>query len=325
MRSRVLRILVGALSVLLLSSLAGAQDLDVPGNLTMVSSTETQGNILKDGIPFLHDFPTGIGNTFLGLLAGNLTLTGGSNTGVGGNALSSNADGVANTATGAGSLGSNTSGNENTACGHGALFGNITGNGNTAVGNRVLFANTSGSDNTAIGTGADVAAGDLTNATAIGAGTLVDASNKIRLGNGDVTVIEGAVGFTSSSDRYRKENFLPVDGEQVLTNIRGLSLTSWNFIGQDPKQFRHYGPMAQDFFASFGRDDLGTIGTDTTITSTDIDGILLIAAQALEKRGLDQVKQIEALRSENAKLRGRLETENADLKARLEALERRLR
>src|SRR5258708_12211527 len=80
MRSRVLRILVGALSVLLLSSLAGAQDLDVPGNVTMVSSTATQGNILKDGFPFLHDFPAGIGNTFLGLPAGNLTLTGGATT-----------------------------------------------------------------------------------------------------------------------------------------------------------------------------------------------------------------------------------------------------
>src|SRR5260370_41332222 len=135
MRSRVLRILVGALSVLLLSSLAGAQDLEVPGNVTMVSSTATQGNILKDGVPFLHDFPAGIGNTFLGLPAGNLTLTGGSNTGVGGNALSSNADGVANTATGAGSLGSNTSGKENTARGPGGLFGNITADGNTPGGN----------------------------------------------------------------------------------------------------------------------------------------------------------------------------------------------
>jgi hypothetical protein len=83
--------------------------------------------------------------------------------------------------------------------------------------------------------------------------------------------------------------------------------------------------MAQDFFAAFGHDAVGTIGTDTTITSTDMDGILLIAAQALEKRGLEQKKEIAALRGENAELRGRLETENADLKARLEALERRLR
>ncbi len=90
----------------------------------------------------------------------------------------------------------------------------------------------------------------------------------------------------------------------MLGKIRGLSLVSWNFIGHDPKQFRHYGPIEQDFFAAFGDDGIGKIGTPTTITSTDIDGILMIAAQALEKR-------TEALRAENA-----------GLKARLEALER---
>ncbi len=42
--------------------------------------------------------------------------------------------------------------------------------------------------------------------------------------------------------------------------------------------------MAQDFFAAFGHDGIGTIGTPTTITSGDLDGILLVAAQALEKR-----------------------------------------
>jgi len=126
-------------------------------------------------------------------------------------------------------------------------------------------------------------------------------------------VIAGHVGFTVDSDRNLKENFRPVDGESVLGKIRGLKLTSWNFIGHDPKQFRHYGPMAQDFFEAFGHDGVGTIGTDTTITSTDMDGVLMVAAQALEKRSLEQKKEIEALR-----------TENEDLKARLKAVERRL-
>ncbi len=102
-----------------------------------------------------------------------------------------------------------------------------------------------------------------------------------------------------------------MDGEEVLTKIGRLSLTSWNLIGQDAKQFRHYGPMAQDFFAAFGHDAIGTIGTDTAITSGDLDGILMIAAQALGKRSVEQTKEIQALRGENA-----------DLKARLEALER---
>ena len=121
------------------------------------------------------------------------------------------------------------------------------------------------------------------------------------------TVIEGQVGFTASSDRNKKENLQPVEGEEVLGKIRGLNLTSWNLIGQDPKRFRHYGPMAQDFFTAFGRDAIGTIGTETTITSTDMDGILMIAVQALENRSVEQKKEMEAVKAENAKLKARLE------------------
>jgi len=145
-------------------------------------------------------------------------------------------------------------------------------------------SNTTDGNNTAIGTGADVSTGNLTNATAIGFDTIVNASNKVRLGNRAVTVIEGEVAFTAVSDKNQKENFQPVDGEAVLEKIRGFELSSWNFIGHDPKEFRHYGPMAQDFFAAFGHDGVGQIGSETTINSGDLAGILMIAVQALEKR-----------------------------------------
>jgi hypothetical protein len=127
-----------------------------------------------------------------------------------------------------------------------------------------------------------VSVGNLTNATAIGNLAIVDASDKIRLGDDAVTMIEGEVAFTASSDKTRKENFKPVDGEEVLGKIRGFELSSWNFIGHDPKKFRHYGPMAQDFFAAFGHDGLGQIGSETTINSGDLAGILMIAV--LEER-----------------------------------------
>jgi hypothetical protein len=42
--------------------------------------------------------------------------------------------------------------------------------------------------------------------------------------------------------------------------------------------------MAQDFFAAFGHDGVGQIGSETTINSGDMAGILMIAVQALEKR-----------------------------------------
>jgi hypothetical protein len=157
-----------------------------------------------------------------------------------------------------------------------------------------------GSNNTAIGMGADVSLGDLTNATAIGANARVDASNKIRLGDAGVAVIEGQVAYTFTSDKNQKENFHPVDGEAVLSKVGGLTLASWNYIGHNPQQFRHYGPVAQEFFAAFGHDGIGAIGTPTTINSGDMEGILMIAVQALEKRT----------------------AENAEMKARIEALER---
>jgi hypothetical protein len=123
------------------------------------------------------------------------------------------------------------------------------------------------------------------------------------------------VAFTASSDKTKKENFQPVDGEEVLGKIRGFELTSWNFIGHDPKEFRHYGPMAQDFFAAFGHDGVGNIGTETTINSGDMAGILMIAVQALEKRTV-QISVLESeLRQKDAQL--------AVLVTRLDALELR--
>src|SRR6476620_11957416 len=96
--------------------------------------------------------------------------------------------------------------------------------------------------------------------------------------------------------------------KRLLRKIRGFELTSWNFIGHDPKEFRHYGPMAQDFFAAFGDDGVGKIGTETTINSGDLAGILMIAVQALEKRTAE-------LKEKEAQI--------AALESRLEALELR--
>ena len=211
------------------------------------------------------------------------------------------------------------------ASGVNALVRNTTGRLNTASGFDALVSNTTGNLNTAIGRSADVSFGNLTNATAIGANAIVNANNKIRLGNGAVTVIEGQVAFTFPSDKTQKENFQAVDGEEVLGKIRGFELSSWNFIGHDPKKFRHYGPMAQDFFAAFGHDGLGQIGSETTINSGDLAGILMIAVQALEKRTAE-LKQKEA---QLAVLESKVEELKAKhayfetVAARLEALELR--
>src|SRR5262245_3396444 len=90
-----------------------------------------------------------VSNAFVGLGAGNTTMTGQYNTGLGFGALGANTTGEKNTAVGYRALASNTEGTENTAVGVGALASNTTGNYNSALGAGALAYNTTGSDNVA--------------------------------------------------------------------------------------------------------------------------------------------------------------------------------
>jgi hypothetical protein len=327
------------------STVDGSTGGSISGNINLDVSTATTGNILKGGGPFLHNF--GTENLFVGSYAGNLTMSGTQNVGVGADALSRVTSGSYNTVSGVHSLSTNTTGSNNSAYGFDALYSNVTGNYNTAVGLGALYnsyagqnntacgqgslqnnsngsnntgcgqyalsTNSTGSNNTAVGWQADVSSGNLTNATAIGNGAIVNVSNKIRFGNAAVMVIEGQVAYTFTSDRNQKENFQPVDCEDVLRKISNFSMTSWNYKKNDPAKFRHYGPMAQEFFAAFGHDALGQCGDSVTMNSGDEAGILFAAVQALEKR----TAEIAQVKSENAELKSR----NATLETRIERVE----
>ncbi|SDH13814.1 Head domain of trimeric autotransporter adhesin [Dyadobacter soli] len=117
-----------------------------------------------------------------------------------------------------------------------------------------------------------------------------------------------------TSDVNKKENFAPVNGEDVLQKIGKMNLTSWNYKGQDPKTLRHYGPMAQDFYKAFGQDSYGTIGTDTTINQADFDGINLIAIQALVKKmeqmNSDLLAEIATIKTQLAEAQSALRRKN---------------
>lgn len=109
----------------------------------------------------------------------------------------------------------------------------------------------------------------------------------------------GSNAWSTSSDWRLKENFAPVNGEHFLEKISAMQLSSWNYKKQNPSTFRHYGPMAQDFYAAFGKDKYGSIGNDTTINSADFAGVNFIAIHALEKR----TQKIKELEKENAALK----------------------
>ena len=116
----------------------------------------------------------------------------------------------------------------------------------------------------------------------------------------------GANAWSMISDVAKKEKFIAVDGRKFLQKIETMPLPSWNYKGQDPKVFRHYGPMAQDFFRAFGSDAYGTIGTDTTINQSDLDGVTLIAIQALARETQELQKLNDDLEKELASLRRRI-------------------
>src|SRR4029077_7848424 len=57
-----------------------------------------------------------------------------------------------------------------------------------------------------------------------------------------------------------------------------------------------------EFFGAFGHDAIGTIGTSTTINSGDMDGILMVAVQALDRLSLQKDAEIRKLQAQSRKL-----------------------
>jgi trimeric autotransporter adhesin len=121
--------------------------------------------------------------------------------------------------------------------------------------------------------------------------------------------------WTCASSRTLKENYLAVDGEEVLTRLRDMPVTTWSMIGADP-HVRHLGPVAEDFHRAFG---LG-LGA-TTIGLGDIDGVNIAAAKALEARTTALRTQLD----ERTQQVQALQTQVADQARLIQAMEARLR
>ena len=173
----------------------------------------------------------GSGNVAIGYYALNQNISGGLNTAVGSFTLTSGTDiggsntaigtscmmfhgGDNNTASGSYTLYAPGNGSSNAVYGSGAMLPSTTASYNVAVGVNAMPGNISGNYNTGVGYAADVSTDGLTNATALGNGAVVDASNKVRIGNSAVTVIEGQVPFTTPSDGRFKFN--------VKEDVKGL-------------------------------------------------------------------------------------------------------
>ncbi|HEX8905727.1 MAG TPA: tail fiber domain-containing protein, partial [Longimicrobiaceae bacterium] len=133
---------------------------------------------------------------------------------------------------------------------------------------------------------------------------VISASNCAYLSNSGV--------WTNNSDVNRKHGYAAVHGEDVLTRLRGMPITTWTY-NLDGNEVRHMGPTAQDFHAAFGLNG----ADDTHIATVDPDGVAMAAAQALDARTTELRAQVRSLSTENAELRARV----GDLEARLQRLE----
>ncbi len=195
----------------------GTKNVFVGANTGLGSTTATYGTFVgyNSGV----GNTTGLHNTYLGYSSGYTGTTGNYNTILGSQAGTSS-----------------TTASDNTFVGLNAGYANTTGNANTAVGNYAGDTYATGTNNSFFGYEAD-ANGNYTNATALGNGAIVNASNKIRLGNTAVTVIEGQVAYTFPSDgRFKFNVNEEVKGLDFITKLRPVN---YQFDTKSFDQFLH--------------------------------------------------------------------------------------
>jgi hypothetical protein len=102
--------------------------------------------------------------------------------------------------------------------------------------------------------------------------------------------------FVSASDRNLKENFQPINPEQVLERVSALPISKWNYKLDAGTE--HLGPMAQDFYAAFN------IGPDDKhIAVIDEGGVALAAIQGLNQKLNEKDAEIQDLKQSVADLK----------------------
>lgn len=121
---------------------------------------------------------------------------------------------------------------------------------------------------------------------------------------------------SDSSKKALKVKLYPMD---FIGRIKDLKIYSWNYIDA-PDSIRNYGPMAQDFYRLFGRDEFGTFGTNTTIKELDLVSIFALGVQGTAIKQEENTKNIQKIQNNSKRIDSRL---NA-LEFRMKRLKTRL-
>lgn len=284
------------------------------GYQALYSNTNGNDNTAIGTMALQNNSFSGHANTAIGCFALQMNTEGQDNVAVGGQALQKNTTGDINEAFGREALRENIGGSYNTATGHQALLFNVSGNYNVAMGYHALWNNTTGQGNIGIGYLANVSSGTLTNAIAIGYNAVVNASNKIVLGNASSTTVGGYGAWTNYSDVRLKEN-LVYRNDLGLDLIMRLKTVSFNYRNDINKR-RRDGLIAQDVQQVLKDMNLEFSGLvidndeDQTLNLSYGEFVipLINAVQELDQMNRDQKDQIESYKSENDNLKSQLQS-----------------
>jgi hypothetical protein len=229
--------------------------LNVGGTITAnaltlpMTSSSTVGMISLGPYTFLHNYaaPGSQGwDTFLGVAAGNTTMSSSTymTTGIGAYSLNALTTGTEDTALGHGTLQYTTTGSNNTVGGSGAMYANIGGSNNTVWGFAAMSGNLSGNDNIAVGYEALQNATSSSGNIAIGHQAL-DAAAETGVGNvaiGTDALFNNTTGGTNSALGYQA---LYVNTTGYYNSAFGNGALDSNTTGYSNSAFG-YGTLAQN-------------------------------------------------------------------------------
>ncbi len=283
------------------------------------------------GYKAMYSNETGRDNAAFGYqaLLNNSAANADGNSAFGSVALYANVSGGGNTAMGYGCMTSNFSGGNNTAVGYGTLENNTTGNENVAVGVRALNNNKTGSQNTAIGNHSNTNFLDnLNNVTVIGYNTQVDASNKVRIGNGAVTSIGGQVGWTSLSDgRVKKEIKENVPGIKFIKMLRPVTFhydveKENELLGiKDSSHYKEQYEIEKNAFSGFVAQEVEEAANKINYEFSGVDKTGKMMGLRYADFVVPLVKAVQELATENDKLKSVTELQNIKIETQQQQLD----
>lgn len=149
----------------------------------------------------------------------------------------------------------------------------------------------------------------------------IASKGKIRLcTDGNLTTCQyiSATGTSITSSKKLKENFMPLDKEEVLNKLNEINILTWNYKSQNDKNKRHIGPMAEDFYEIFTA-PYSLEGANNSINTNTLFNFGLIGIQALN----DKVEKLETRNQELEDLVVLMKEELKKLNQKINEIEKR--